>query len=103
MLRGLESILEFRCRVNQRNHFAPISPVNPEIGKIGCDDGMLWMQLAHSYQAQIGQVGAAVSVPACQLGNADGVLGEDERELYQSGPYKIQNHDRIPEMKRRLG
>ena len=62
--------------MNERYNFAPVAPVDPEIGKIGCEDGVLRMQLAHTNETQV---------------------------TNQSGTNKIKNQRGVAQVKRSLG
>src|SRR5258708_36151349 len=54
-------------RADGRNHFPLIPPINTEIRFVNGDDRMPGVKLAHSDEAQIGEIGAAVSVTLGKL------------------------------------
>jgi hypothetical protein len=56
--------------VNKENHVAASAAVDTEVGRVGSDHRILWVQFAQANQTNVGKVGLAIGVA--------------EREFFQS-------------------
>lgn len=90
-------------RKNERYRVPPAPPVDTEISEVRGDYGMSRMQLAHTDQAQIRQVGPTVLIPLSQFCYSRQMIGKMEVRLNHASPHEIEDQRGIAKMKSRFG
>lgn len=89
--------------MDQRDGFAAPAPVHSEIVEIGCNQIVGGVELAHSDEAQIGQVRLPVLIAGRQFRQARNVLGRGKRDPNQAFVDKIEDRRGAAELVRRFG
>ena len=89
--------------MNDRNYVPPPAAIDAEIGNVGCDYRVPWVQLAHADQAKVRKIGFAVSVARGKFGQPFDMIIQHKRGADELIADERQGDGAAADVKCRLG
>jgi hypothetical protein len=76
---------------NQRDNGTATAAIDAEIGQVGGDYGVGWVQFVEADEAEVGEIGLTVGVANCELGEAFEMVSGGKGRADQPFRYECQS------------